>query len=359
MNKLKTQNGELQFPVYLPDATRGIVKAVDAKDLEDSGIKGLVVNTLHLASKPGMTTMQYHGGIHQFMGWKAPIISDSGGYQVFSLVFESKLGSISRKGFTYKLDKKDKKRNLTPEKCIQLQFQIGADVMYCLDYCTHPKMDQQTQQTSVEYTIDWAKKCRAEYDLQLTQKNIKGPRPLLFGVVQGGNDPELRRQCAEALLEIGFDGFGYGGWPINEEGGLVDAVAQVRSLIPESYPTHALGIGKPENVVSAFNSGYNIFDCVLPTRDARHKRIYAFNEDFVPNDLKQKDFYHYLYMQDDKYLKDDRPLDMNCDCLCCQRYSRSYLYHLFRINDGLANRLATMHNLRFYTRLMEQFAISN
>ena len=353
MNKLLTRHGELEFPVFLPDATRGIVRSIDAQDLLDSKIEGLVVNTLHLSSKPGVTTVNYHGGIHPFMGWPKPIISDSGGFQVFSMVFESKMGSISRKGFSYKLDKKAKKRNLSPEKCIQLQFQIGADIIYCLDYCTHPDMDQATQKTSVEYTIDWAKKCKAEYNRLIEQKGSDADRPLLFAVVQGGNDPMLRKQCAEALLEIGFDGFGYGGWPINDQGGLVEMVSEVAQLIPDHYPIHALGIGKPENVVAAFRAGYHIFDCVIPTRDARHKRLYVFNEDFVKEDLKGQDFYHNLYIHDDKFIKDKSPIDPNCDCLCCRHYSKSYLNHLFKINDSLANRLATMHNLRFYSQLME------
>jgi queuine tRNA-ribosyltransferase len=353
MKVLQTNHGPLRLPVFLPDATRGIVRAVDTADVEEAKIEALVVNTLHLASKPGTSTLSTHGGIHQFMDWKGPIISDSGGFQLFSMINESKMGSINPKGFIYQHEKGGKKHKLTPEKCIQLQFKIGADIIYCLDYCTHPDMDMATQKTSVEYTINWAKKCKKEYDRLLAEKKDPSNRPLLFGVVQGGNSKELRKKCAEALLEIGFDGFGYGGWPIDKNGKLLDMVGYVADLLPKELPKHALGIGKPENLVAAYEAGYHIFDCVIPTRDARHKRLYAYNEPITSYEQLKGDFYSYLYIQDEKYIKDSRPIDEVCDCLTNERYSRSYLTHLFSINDHLAYRLATIHNLRFYSKLQE------
>lgn len=354
MKSLNTNHGNLRLPVFLPDATRGLVRAVDSRDLEDCKIEAVVVNTLHLSSKPGISTVQHHKGIHKLMNWDRPVISDSGGFQVFSMIYESKMGSVSSSGFTYKLDKGDKKRILTPQKCIQLQFQIGADIIYTLDYCTHPTMDNRTQAQSIDYTIKWARECKQEYDRLLSEKNDDFKRPLLFAVVQGGNDHQLRRQCAEALLEIGFDGFGFGGWPIGEDGKLSEMVAYVSSLIPATYPKHALGIGKPENLVKAYDAGYNIFDCVIPSRDARHKRLYVFNEAIKDyNTLLSGDFYSHIYIQDEKYIKDTRPVDELCDCLTNDRYNRSYLNHLFDLNDHLAPRLATIHNLRFYSKLME------
>ncbi len=353
IKELETGHGTLKFPVYLPDGTRGVVRAVDSVDVANAGIEAMVVNTLHLSSKPGMTTLASMGGIHNFMGWDKPIISDSGGFQVFSMIVDSKLGSISPKGFSYSHTKGGKKKNLTPEKCIQLQFRIGADIIYCLDYCTHPEMDRATQLTSVDYTLKWAKKCKQEYDRQIKQRKSDRPRPLLFAVVQGGNDKDLRKRCAEELLEMGFDGFGFGGWPIQEDGTLTDMVAYVSELIPDSYPKHALGIGKPENLVAAFKAGYGIFDCVIPTRDARHKRLYTFKEDIKGMNMLNGDFYDYLYIHDDIHIKDSRPIDPLCDCLTNNHYSRSYLNHLFNINDHLAYRLATIHNLRFYSKLIE------
>lgn len=354
MKTLNTNHGPLKSPVFLPDATRGVVRAIDTADLENCKIEGLVVNTLHLSSKPGVSTIAVHDGIHKFMDWRKPVISDSGGFQVFSMITESKMGTISPKGFTYQLAKGEKKRKLTPEKCIQLQFQIGTDIIYCLDYCTHPDMDTTVQKNSVDYTIKWAKKCKAEYNRLIDQRKANHPAPLLFAVIQGGNNAELRRKCAEELLSIGFDGFGFGGWPIADNGGLVEMVHYVSELIPDSFPKHALGVGKPENLVRAFYAGYNIFDCVIPTRDARHKRLYAFVDKSVEQSKNLNwDFYENIYIQDEKYIKDNRPIDELCDCLTNERYSRSYLNHLFKINDHLAYRLATIHNLRFYSKLIE------
>jgi queuine tRNA-ribosyltransferase len=353
LTKIETQHGDLSLPAFLPDGTRAIVKSVDSIDLAASKTRALVVNTLHLSSKPGVTTINQHGSVHNFMNWHKPIISDSGGFQVFSMITESKMGSITPNGFIYQLDKDKKKIKFTPEKCIQTQFQIGADIIYCLDYCTHPKMDGKMQKESVELTIKWAKQCKKEYENLIGIRKKSNYKPLLFGVVQGGNDKELRIRCANELLEIGFDGFGFGGWPIAENGNLVEMVDFVSEIIPDNFPKHALGIGKPENLLSAFKSGYNIFDCVIPTRDARHKRLYVFKPEVYSSKTIISNFYYNIYIQDDIFIKDTRPIDENCDCHTCQNFSRSYLYHLFRINDNLAYRLATIHNLRFYSKLVE------
>ncbi|MBN8545847.1 MAG: queuine tRNA-ribosyltransferase family protein [Ignavibacteria bacterium] len=357
MKSLKTRSGEMHFPVFLPDGTRGIVRSVDSSDLEACGIEAIVVNTLHLTTKPGLTTVNGIGGIHEFMNFHHSVISDSGGFQVYSLITESKAGTIHKDGFTYKLEQEKEKQTLTPEKCIQHQFRIGADIIYCLDYCTHPSAPDETQIESVELTIKWAKRCKKEYENQIKIRKISDEeRPLIFGVVQGGNSKELRKKCVDALMEIGFDGYGFGGWPIDDEGKLLEMVGFVAELVGAGYPKHALGIGKPENLVRAFIAGYEIFDCVIPTRDARHKRLYTFkNYDSIENiDDLADGFYKYLYMQDDIHIKDFRPIEEGCDCHTCRHFTRSYLHHLFRIGDTLANRLATIHNLRFYTRLTDK-----
>ena len=349
---LETGHGRLQLPAFLPDGTRGVVRTLDARDLEACGMGGVMVNTLHLSSRPGTTLIGALGGIHRFMGWNRPVASDSGGFQVFSLVVESPgAGQVSRKGFSYRLGKGHKRQVLTPEKCIQKQFQVRADVMFCLDHCTHPEADRTAQQESVDHTVDWARRCKAAFE---TRREQTGSRPLLFGVVQGGEDRDLRQRCAEELLAIGFDGYGYGGWPIDSDGGLVDAVGWVRELIPDAFPLHGLGIGKPENLLAAFNLGYDTFDCTLPTRDARQKRLYVFTEPPAGVTASSTSFYRYLYIEDERFARDSEPVDETCDCLCCGRYSRGYLHHLFRVNDALALRLATMHNLRFYSRLVGQ-----
>ena len=171
-------------------------------------------------------------------------------------------------------------------------------------------------------------------------------------MIQGGANPELRRQCAEQLLEIGFDGYGYGGWPVDEEGRASEMVALTASLVPSHLPKFGLGIGKPHNLAQAFRAGYRLFDCVLPTRDARRKRLYVFDGDPSRVALDGDGFYRHLYMQDEKHAGDQEPVEDGCDCLCCRRYSRAYLHHLFNADEGVAARLATIHNLRFYSRLI-------
>ncbi len=355
MNNLNTLHGVLKLPAFFPDATRAVVRAVDSKDIEDCGIEGLVVNTFHLLSKPGARVISGQGGIHKFMNWKGHIISDSGGFQLFSLLANSsKLGSVSKKGFVYRPNKGDGKTILTPEKCIQKQFQFASDIMVCLDYCIHPEAPYDKQKESVEYTVLWADKCKSEFDKLLREKEIdNNARPLLFAVVQGGGDFNLRRECAERLIEMGFDGYGYGGWPIVAGNQLSETLEFVSQLLPKSKPKYALGIGKPENVVRCAEMGYSLFDCVIPTRDARHGRLYIFSEEPEGSSLAGSDFYKCLYMMDKKHINDKRPLEEGCDCLCCRGYSQAYLHHLFKIKDALAYRLATIHNLRFYARLID------
>jgi queuine tRNA-ribosyltransferase len=288
------------------------------------------------------------------MNWEKPVVSDSGGFQVYSLILQNpKSGSITNSGFRYRLDTSGRKKNLTPEKCIQKQFQIGADLMFCLDECTHPEADGKQQAQSVKRTIAWAERCKREFDACSGRMENGTSRPFLFAVIQGGEDPDLRRRCAEALVEMNFDGYGFGGWPIAADGGLVDAVAMVASLLPAEAPRFALGIGKPENLVAAYHAGYDIFDCSIPSRDARRRRLYVSTNRLETATTPGKDFYEYVYMQDKKHAADTGPIDETCDCPCCRQFSRAYMHHLFSINDMLAYRLATIHNLRFYCRLVD------
>lgn len=352
---LNTRRGPLALPAFLPDATRAAVRSVDAKDIAGSGIACLMVNIIHLANRPGISAIKKVGGIHRFMDWPGPIFSDSGGFQVFSLIQESSsLGSVGERGFSYRLAKDDKKRTLTPEQSIQKQFRLGADVMFCLDYCTHPQADDNQQRESVRLTIAWAKRCKQEFERLLKTLENPGSRPLLFAVIQGGSSSDLRKRCSDSLLEIGFDGYGFGGWPIDAQGNLVEAVHLAAEMMPAHLPLHGLGIGKPEHVVTSARMGYNIFDCVLPTRDARHRRLYVFNDKLSALNLEGSDFYGHLYIQDNRFVRDAKPVEEGCDCACCRSYSRAYLHHLFKSDDPLFYRLATIHNLRFYSRLMEK-----
>jgi len=359
MRSLPTAHGPLPLPAFLPDATRAVVRALDCSDLDSCGVAGLVVNTLHLANHPGATVVARAGGVHRFMGWRGPIVSDSGGFQVFSLARESAdLVRVTRDGLQYRRHKKDDKHLLTPEKCIQQQFDLGSDIIYCLDHCTHPSESSEAQCVSVTNTIDWARRCKAEFNKRV-ERLTEAERPKLFAAVQGGPDPALRRRCSAELQAIGFDGYGFGGWPINDDGALVDAVAQVAELLPRNAPKHALGIGKPHNIVAAFRLGYDIFDCVLPTRDARHGRLYVLDEGWEGACKVGGKFQSFVYAMDDCHIADGRPIDAACDCRTCQRYSRAYLHHLFRTDEGVAHRLATIHNLRTYARLMARLAAAD
>ncbi len=353
--KLHLPHGDLDLPAFLPDATRGVVRSLDSDDLAGSSVQGLVMNTFHLMQRPGSSTIQSLGGLHVLAGWGRPIVTDSGGFQAYSLIHENaRYGKINNKGIIFKPEGSNRKINLTPEKSVQLQLSYDADVVFCLDDCTHAAYSYEAQRESVERTIDWAKRGKETFDRIVDQKDLPlEERPLLFAVIQGGNDRELRRRCAGALLEIGFDGYGYGGWPLDSEGHLLlDAIAYTRELVPGEYPMHALGIGHPENVVRTAEVGYAIFDSAMPTRDARHGRLYVFDRDPATAQLVG-DWFSYLYAQDDKHIKDGRPISPFCDCLACRNYPLAYVHHLFKIDDCLYQRLATIHNLRFMTQLME------
>lgn len=351
LTHLDLRSGLLQFPTFLPDATRAVVRGVDSEDLARCHVSGLVMSTFHLMQHPGSSVVAGHGGLHRFAGWDKPIITDSGGFQVYSLVRQNpKYGSLTEKGMTFRTDD-GTKYNLTPEKSIQLQISYGGDVVYCLDDCTHADADDTTQADAVRRTIKWAKRCREVFDQLVESKRLdESSRPRLFAVVQGGNVPALREECAKALLDIGFDGYGYGGYPLDGDNNLLTGMfAYLRGLIPAHYPLHALGVGHPANVKTCADLGYTIFDSALPTRDARRGRLYRLTGD--PN--YGGDWFNFLYLEDGKHTRTADPISESCDCPTCARYSVAYLHHLFKIEDALYIRLATIHNLRFMTRLMD------
>jgi queuine tRNA-ribosyltransferase len=356
---LETPHGFLNLPVYFPDATRGVVRTVDSHDLEACGVQGLVVNAFHLSTRPGVGLIKHAGGIHDFMGWRRPVASDSGGFQLMSMIHENpRYGTITDRGIHFTdLDGTRDKVLFTPERSIRLQFDLGADLMVCLDDCPSPDASTQEVQAAVERTVHWARRCRAEFDRQLkVRRKQRTPRPLLFGVIQGGYDKELRTWCANQLIPLGFDGLGFGGWPLAPDGELAEEMlAHTAQLIPDALPRFALGVGKPEHIVRCYQVGWRIFDCVLPTRDARHGRLYAFSAASLDRvDVWGRDFYSFVYVRDEKHKRQPGPISTACDCPCCQRYSLAYLHHLFDIGDPLGLRLATLHNLSFYTQLLER-----
>lgn len=352
---LALPHGVLTLPAFLPDATLGVVRSVDSDDLERCGTQAVVMNTFHLMQRPGSTTVQALGGLHRMAGWPHPIVTDSGGFQAYSLIRENpKNGSINNQGIIFRPEGSNKKLHLTPEKTIQLQLSYGADVVICLDDCTNADDTEEIQNESVNRTIAWASRCKDEFN-KLTEEKGYEPvqRPKLFAVVQGGAIKDLRKKCANHLLEMGFDGYGYGGWPIDSQGKLLnEIVAYTRELIPPQFPMHALGIGHPPSIVECVKMGYEIFDSAMPTRDARHGRLYLLNADPSRLSFLSEDWFSYLYAGDDKHIKNNQPISPWCDCLCCQRYSIGYLHHLYKVNDSLYFRLATIHNLRHMALVM-------
>jgi queuine tRNA-ribosyltransferase len=352
---LATRHGPLPVPSFLPDATRAGVRGVTSDDLRNMGVDGVVVNAFHLLRRPGARVVQGAGGIHRFMDWSGPVISDSGGFQVWSLIRQDPArGVIRDREVIFREPSTGEKWNLTPERVIQLQFQLGSDVVVCLDDCTDAEAPLSEQARSVERTIAWARRSREAFDRLADQLPVASERPRIVAVVQGGSDEALRRECAAALAQIGFDGYGFGGWPLAADGSLLtDPLRWVVESLPASAPKHALGIGRPDHLVSAFALGYSLFDCALPTRDARHGRLYTFRPGYPGRAVRPgAAFFRALHILDARYRVDHRPLEDGCDCPACARFSRAYLHHLFKVSDLSAERLATLHNLRFYVRLV-------
>ena len=357
LNRLELAHGTLDFPVYLPDATFGVVRTVDSTDLHQAGIQAVVMNTFHLMQRPGSSTIQSLGGLHRMAGWDRPIITDSGGFQAYSLIRQNpRFGKMDEKGITFQPEALDRKYQLSPEKCIQLQVAYGSDVVICLAACTHVDASEAEQQLSVARTISWARRCKDEFNRLVSQKKLEeNSRPRIFGVIQGGGIPALRKQCAEALLEIGFDGFGFGGWPLDGSGNLLtDILAYTRSLVPAEFPMHALGVGHPYNVLACWDMGYGIFDSAMPTRDARHGRLYTYTRLMGIDGGLDGEWLRYIYINDERHIRSNQPISPYCNCPVCSHYSAGYLHHLFKLNDSLFLRLSTLHNLSFMAQLTQR-----
>jgi queuine tRNA-ribosyltransferase len=361
LDQLQLPHGTISLPAFLPDGTQGVVRAIDAQDIRACQVQAVQMNAFHLMQRPGSSTIQALGGLHKMSAWQQPIFTDSGGFQIYSLIRQnSKFGTINERGATFRPQGSSRKFKLTPEKSVQLQLSYGSDVVICLDDCTHVDDPHAEQLASVHRTIQWARRCKDEYLHQLANKDLAdGQRPLLIAVIQGGDSRELRRECAAELLEIGFDGYGYGGWPLDGQGNLLeDMLALTRELVPPQFTLHALGVGHPLSVLSGAHLGYELFDSTMPTRDARHGRLHTFTLDPAENRLQGKKWFKFIYPGDKKHIKRNKPVSSTCDCPCCTHYSLGYIHHLYKLNDHLYYRLATMHNLRFMTQLMENLRAS-
>jgi queuine tRNA-ribosyltransferase len=332
----------LALPAFLPDATRGVVRCLDAADLASTGIRALCVNAFHLSRAPGIDALERLGGIHDFAGIDLPVFSDSGGFQVLSLEAQRDWSvSVSGKGIRFSKKGEREDKLLSPEKSVQHQCRIGADAIVALDHCSHPAAPRAEHERSVAHTLEWARRAIVEYRRYRDQS---GRAPRLFGVIQGGPFEDLRRRCAESLLELGYDAFGFGGWPIGDDGDLVPAVLEVAELVPRGAPLWGLGIGRPDSLATCVAAGYSIFDCTLPTRDARRGR--AFRRGGARG-------FEYVYVDDEKHRRSTDPIDPECEGACCRGPTLGFLRHLRDVEEPLADRLLTIHNLRFYARFID------
>lgn len=324
---------------FMPDATRGAVKFLTSEQLKNTQTKNIVVNTLHLLISPGPEVISQLGGIHNFMNWhEGTILSDSAGFQVFSLLHSEKWeGKITSSGATFKSPKDGRIFEITPEKSIEIQMMLDTDIMVVLDDCRKAEVTRKEAQESVERTLEWAVRSKNTFE----KLGGKEKGKLLSAVVQGGNHLDLREYCAKELTKIGFDGYNFGGYVVNEKGELaVEELKVVYDNTPKDKFKYGMGIGKPEDIIEATKIGYTVFDTVLPTRNARHGTLYTMNEGIVR-------------IKNAKYSADTGPIEHGCDCEACSNHTRAYIHHMLRINEPTGMTLATIHNLRYYQRLVE------
>lgn len=353
MGTLTTRRGELVTPFFMPDATRASVRGLTTEQLKSVGVRPMVVNTYHLYLQPGMELMKKTGSVHALMNWDGPLLSDSGGFQVYSLIHKNaKLGKITEDGAVFRSVLDGSQHLLTPEKAIQIQFDLGVDMMVVLDDPRPNDAPREEIEQAVERTIRWADRCKKEFEKQVVERGLNDDtRPLLFAVVQGGPFVELRERCADGLKEISFDGYGFGGRHVDADGMMMkEVIEKTASFIPEGVPRFALGIGTPEDIVYCHSVGWDMFDCVIPTREGRHGRLFTWNSgvDVAPGE----EFYNTLNIGNACFREDFRPIDARCDCYACTHYTRAYIHHLFRVNEPLGAQMAALHNLRFFVQLM-------
>lgn len=350
---MHTAHGSIQTPFFMPIATKAAVKTLSSADMERLKASIILSNTYHLYLRPGMEVIKEYGGLHNFMDWHGPILTDSGGYQVFSL---AKRRKIKEEGAEFSSHIDGSKHLLTPELSMDIQQNLGSDIVMVLDECTPPDYDQKTLSTSIERTVRWAKRSKEHFEQQLESSN--NPGAMLFGINQGATDPEKRVAHAKALQEIGFDGYAIGGLSVGEPfEKACEIVAALHPVLPSDKPRYFMGGAKPHEIVAYVKRGVDMLDCVLPSRNARHGLLYR----FVHDDLSREDFYETVHVTNAKYVKDKttlaaspvaRLMDDTETEKELSRYTLGYLHHLFTVDEMLAYRLATMVNVRFYLELM-------
>ena len=324
---LSTAHGEIETPVFMPVGTAGAVKGITPAQLEDTGASIILANTYHLFLRPGVETVEKLGGLHKFMGWDRPILTDSGGYQVFSL---SPLVKIDDAGVEFASHIDGAKIYLNSEGATEVQNRLGVDIAMCFDQCTKFGAELDEVEKAVERTLNWARRCK---DAHSNQKQ------LLFAIVQGGIDPDLRTKCATELVKTGFDGYAIGGLSVGEgHENMVKTVLHTVELLPDDKPRYLMGVGTPADIIAAVRAGIDMFDCVLPTRNGRN--AYAFTRKGP------------VRLRNNAHIDDLEPIEADCDCYCCRNFSRGTIRHFFNSGEMLGPILVSLHNLTFYQRLM-------
>jgi queuine tRNA-ribosyltransferase len=326
--RLKTAHGVVETPAFMPVGTQGTVKGLGPDDLRAAGVSIVLGNTYHLLVRPGHELIRELGGLHRFMGWDGPILTDSGGFQVFSL---AKLRTITEEGARFQSPLDGREYFLTPELAVEAQHALGVDVLHPLDEClAYPATRDETER-SLALTLRWEKR-------SLDAHRAAGSRALMFGIVQGGTDEALRRRAVDETVALGFDGYALGGLAVGEPKPMMyDLTELTAAILPRDRPHYLMGVGKPEDLVESVARGVDMFDCVLPTRNARNGQ--AFTAD-GPLTIKQA-----------RFARDPAPLDAACACYTCRTFSRAYLRHLFQTRELLSHRLLSLHNVHFFVVL--------
>jgi len=357
LGKIETKSGEAITPLFMPIATRGAVKTILPDEIKQIGFEVVLGNTYHLWLKPGTDLIKkYKKGLHGFMNWDKSILTDSGGFQVFSLGERAKVNfgksgvKLTEEGVHFTDHENGSKYFMRPEDSIQIQLDLDTDIIMCLDECPPYPCTHKQAEKSLELTTRWARRCK-EYFNEKTKNRKK--KPLLFGIVQGSNYEDLRTRSAKELVEIGFDGYAIGGVAVGEpRENLKDILNWTLPYLPENKPRYLMGLGRPDEIVAGVFNGVDMFDCVIPTREGRHGRVFVWNNNCKDTDLgKENDFYTTLNIKNASFKEDLSPLDKNCRCPLCKNFSKAYIRHLFDVNEPLAGRLASLHNLEFYYQL--------
>lgn len=334
--EMKLNHGVVQTPIFMPVGTYGTVKAMAPNELEEIGSQIILGNTFHLWLRPGLDVIEKHGGLHQFMGWDKPILTDSGGFQVFSL---KGLRKITEEGVKFASPINGDKLFLTPEVSMQIQRVLNSDIVMVFDECTPYKINdrpatEEEAAKSMRMSLRWARRSKDEF-VRLGNPNA------LFGIVQGGMYEHLREESLEGLKEIGFHGYAVGGLSVGEPKEEMHRIMEkIVWQLPEDKPRYLMGVGTPEDLVEGVSQGIDMFDCVMPTRNARNGWLFTRYGD--------------IKIRNSKYKDDLRPLDPTCDCYACKHFSRAYLHHLQKVNEILGARLNTIHNLHYYLHLMQE-----